>query len=229
VIEYSLSIAVRPFCGRVLGSYFILPQRGKSLWIFYASNFILQSTFSLSFSLFAQANSGNVVVTGKEAPDTTELSKTNIDVTVAYSETTGQDTSPVYNVQVQWGSLLFYYQKTTGSTWDPSAVAYTGASADSYEWVCPTDSSGARNDQVTVTNRSNRAVACALTYSQSRNDATISLENDSYTLASAVGAKEGNLPKGVTTVHMGGTFTGDKAAEGGFLYVNIVPVDSTEE
>jgi hypothetical protein len=125
--------------------------------------------------------------------------------------------------------LQFYYQKTTGSTWDPSALAYTGASAASYEWICPTDSSGAQNDQVTVTNRSNRAVTCTLTYSQSRNDATINLDNASYTLPSAVGATEGNLPKGVTTVSMGGAYTGEKSAEGGFLYVSIVPVDSTAE
>jgi hypothetical protein len=186
--------------------------------------------FSLSFFLFAQAGNGNnVIVSGNGTPDTTKLSKTNIAVTVAYSETTGQDTSPVYNVQVQWGALKFYYQKTTGSTWDPSALAYTGTSAASYEWICPTDSSGARNDQVTVTNRSNRAVTCTLTYSQSRSDATINLENDSYTLPSAVGATEGNLPKGVTTVSMGGAYTGEKSAEEGFLYVSIVPVDSTAE
>jgi hypothetical protein len=50
-----------------------------------------------------------VIVSGNGTLDTTPLSKTNIAVTVAYSETTGQDNSPVYDVQVQWGALKFYY------------------------------------------------------------------------------------------------------------------------
>jgi hypothetical protein len=82
-----------------------------------------------------------------------------------------------------------------------------------------------------VTNRSNRAVACTLTYDKNASVTGVdaSLTNSSYTLASAVGATEGSLPKEVSTVSMSGSYTGRNAVDAGYLLISIVPADSTTE
>jgi hypothetical protein len=186
------------------------------------SLFILLATLSLP--LFAQA--GEVTASGSGTLNTTAVSSQYIPVKVAYAEATSDDSSPVYQVEIQWGSLEFNYTKITGRVWSPSALKYVGDDTScTYEWICPT-TNGKRNDQVTVTNRSNRAVTCTLTNDQADIGATITLTNSSYTLASAVGATEDSLPQGVTTVSVSGAYTKTKQADAGSLFISIVPVDS---
>jgi hypothetical protein len=188
------------------------------------SLFILLVTLSLP--LFAQA--GSITASGSETLDTEALAKKNIPVTVAYETTTSEDTTPVYQIQIQWGALKFTYQKITSQVWDPSSLSYTGTSTK-YKWVCPTDN-GTRNDQVIVTNRSNRALTCSLSLDKNTADAvsnvTIGLENGSYRLDSAVGKAESDLPQEATTVSVSGEYTGASTAYAGYLHINVTPEDS---
>jgi hypothetical protein len=190
------------------------------------SLFILLATLSLP--LFAQA--GEVTASGSGTLNTTAVSNESIPIMVAYEEVTGEDTSPVYQVQIQWGSLKFYCQKINAQVWSPSSLSYTGASTGyTYKWICPTDGE-TRNDQVIVTNRSNRAITCNLSLEKNTADnvsgTSVSLDVSSHNLPSAVGATEGTLQQGVTTVSVSGEYTGEKAADAGYLHISIVPVAS---
>ena len=89
----------------------------------------------------------------------------------------------VYAVDVNFGSMAFTYTDASEGVWDPNELDYTGATAAAWSFE-----EGA--NKVTVTNKSNAAVAVAVTYAaaQGFEGITGSVANANFVLDSAVGA-----------------------------------------
>lgn len=109
---------------------------------------------------------------------TPENNATKIPVTGTYQAI--GDGTPVYSVDITWGSMEFTYQ-ASGGTWDPETHTYSEGSSGT--WTCE---NGA--NQITITNHSNVAIYCDLTYASS-NDNQIqgTLSPNALAVASAEG------------------------------------------
>ncbi len=88
-----------------------------------------------------------------ELPDGLKDQGGTKDITLTYVPMTEND-QPSYYVDVEWTDLTFAYTAAGAGTWTPSEHAYKGSSVEKWE---------VENDNVTVTNHSNREVNVSLT------------------------------------------------------------------
>ena len=104
--------------------------------------------------------------------------------------------SPVYRVDVSWGSMEFTYTDGSKGTWDPSNHQYSGQTQGAWSW--DTDA-----NKITVTNHSNAAVQASLNFSPTGNvtgsfyDATTggqAISSNTLSLATAEGTAVSNAP-----------------------------------
>ena len=126
----------------------------------------------------------------------------------------GATAATVYAVDVTFGSMEFTYTAASQGEWDPDDLDYTGATAAA--WTCAENA-----NKVTVANRSNTAVAVAVTYAAATGfeGITGTVANGTFTLASAVGKTAATLDSKAATL----TLAGDLAASAtiGTLTVTI--------
>ena len=120
---------------------------------------LLSLTFVLSVSVFAA---------------TTSLGTTKQDVTATYQ--TSSSDSPVYSIDITWGSMAFIYSVNQG-TWDPNTHTYKGSSGS---WRCDNNA-----NVITITNHSNADVECKLAFLPSYDSITGTLSQTSQTLPTA--------------------------------------------
>lgn len=132
---------------------------------------------------------------------TTAGGSNSADVTGSYEA--GSATGTVYSVEVSWGSMAFTYTGASTGTWNPDTHAYSGTV--SAAWSCAENA-----NKITVTNHSNKAVAAALTYSQGAgySGVTGAFNNNSLSLATAVGTKVASAPSASALL----TLTGELAS-----------------
>lgn len=114
----------------------------------------LSAVLVLSLSVTVWATTGYSYGASKD-------STTTIPVQGTYQSSTGEST-PVYSVDISWGSMEFIYKESSKGTWDPATHTYKNSSGS---WTC---ADGA--DTITVTNHSNAYVSCSIQYTP----------NDSY-------------------------------------------------
>ena len=132
---------------------------------------------------------------------TTAGGSNSANVTGSYVAGSAGDT--VYSVDVAWGSMAFTYTGASTGTWQPSTHTYSSATAAG--WSC---ADGA--NKITITNHSNTAVTAALSYTPgaSYSGITGAFDNNSLSLATAVGTEVAGAPSASALL----TLTGELAS-----------------
>lgn len=140
------------------------------------------------------------------------------DITATY--VAGATATPIYAIEISWGSLAFTYTAAGQGTWDPDNLTYTGTSEAA--WTC---AEGA--NKVTVTNKSNVAVVATITDAvDSTNGLNVSFswDDESLELESAVGKPANELPTATAAL----TVTGAIAATDTAVTIGTVTVTITD-
>lgn len=140
------------------------------------------------------------------AGSTTPPAPSSQDITATY--VAGETSTPIYAIEISWGSLAFTYTAAGQGTWNPDSLTYTGTSEAA--WTC---AEGA--NKVTVTNKSNVAVVATITDAvDSTNGLNVSFSWDKETLAldSAASADENKVTSGVATLTVSGSIEATEQA-----------------
>lgn len=152
--------------------------------------FTLALTFLLIFSLVtvtAFATNDKIEATGGTATK---------DVTASYHS--GAGGSPVYSVDITWGSMAFTYSAGSGSTWDPTTHTYSSGGAGGWSHS---------GNTVTVTNHSNTGVTAKLAYASETGFTGItgSFDRSTMNLETAEGKTFENASKDTAALTLSGT------------------------
>ena len=153
--------------------------------------FTLALTFLLIFSLVtvtAFAPNDKIEATGGTATK---------DVTASYHS--GAGGSPVYSVDITWGSMAFTYSEGSGSSWNPNTHTYTSSGAGGWSHS---------GNTVTVTNHSNAQVTAKLTYTSETGYEGISGsfgDKSTMNLKTAVGTEVYAAPTDTAALTLSGT------------------------
>ena len=127
--------------------------------------------------------------------------------TVKGTYVSGGSATPVYSVDITWGSMEFTYTDADSGTWNPETHSYDGGAVAS--WSCE---DGA--NVITVTNHSNVAVTADLSYEAATGYSGItgSFSDSSLNLPTAVGTTRENAPTKTATLTLSGALPSDTAA-----------------
>lgn len=165
----------------------------------------LSILLALSLSVTAWAVADSATWTGT-SPSTT------IPVTGTYQAI--GDGTPVYSVDITWGSMEFTYQ-ASGGAWNPETHTYGEGSSGT--WTCE---DGA--NQITIKNHSNAYVNCDLKYTSIDSNITGNLSTNILTFGSAVNTPVDDPPTGTATLDLTGQLpSGSNEAEIGTVTITI--------
>ena len=151
--------------------------------------FTLALTFLLIFSL--------VTVTAFAADTTINAENGTATKEVTASYQSGAGGSPVYSVDITWGSMAFTYSEGSSPTWNPATHTYSSGGAGGWS------NSG---NTITVTNHSNTGVTAALAYTSETGYEGISgnFDNANMTIATAVGTEFSAAPTKTAKLNLSG-------------------------
>lgn len=127
----------------------------------------------------------------------------NIPVTAQYEP--GQDSRPVYSVDVSWGDMKFTYRKTERVRWDASAHEYQLLAEE--QWI-------SEGDRITFVNHSNHSVTASVAAQMEPGVTGIRAEFDQTQmyLDSAEGTAPQEAPSGEVRLSLSGSMDPSQTA-----------------
>ena len=130
------------------------------------------------------------------------------DVKVNYVE--GEKATPIYSVDITWGSMEFTYTAASEGTWNPEAHRFDNVVSG--QWSHANDA-----NKITVTNHSNTSITAEFSFNPNSsfsglssnfvNDSNNTLTDNELTLNSAVGSNTNAAPSASAYLELSGDIT----------------------